>query len=36
MRDPIESDITLPLTWLPNIEREATILFTFSLNFKCG
>ena len=36
MSDPIESDVTFPLTWLANIEGEATILFTFLLSFKYG
>ena len=36
MTDPIEYDVTFPLTWLANIEREATILLTFLFNFKYG
>ena len=36
MTDPTEYDVTFPLTWLANIEREATILLTFLFNFKYG
>ena len=34
MSDLIETEVTFDLSWLANIEREATILFTFLPNFK--
>ena len=36
MTDPTEYDVTFALTWMANIEREATILLPFLFNFKYG